>query len=109
MPAAVFAGRVYVALALPFETVPDVADDPTGVVPFISVKVTLPSWTMPAGLITFASRVKAWVPELVIAQVFEAMVLVAAKLKPDKAIDCGEFPASSVKESEAIRTPPAEG
>ena len=88
---------------------PDVADDPTGAVPFISVNVTLPSWTMSAALVTSASRVKAWLPELVIAQVFEAMVLVAGKLEPDKAIDCGEFPASSVKESEAVRTPPAEG
>ena len=82
-----FAGRVYVALALPFETVPDVADDPTGVVPFISVNVTLPSWTVPASVVTFASRVNAWLPEFAIAQVFEAMVLVAGKLEPDKAID----------------------
>ena len=82
-----FAGRVYVALALPFETVPDVAEDPTGVIPFISVNVTLPSWTMSACVVTLASRVNAWLPEFAIAQVFEAMVLVAGKLEPDKAID----------------------
>jgi hypothetical protein len=59
VPAGVFAGRVYVALLLPWETGPDVAGDPTGVVPLITENVTVPPSTIPDELVTFATRVNA--------------------------------------------------
>src|SRR3954471_22616000 len=108
-PAGVLAGRVYVALAFPFETARDVTDDPTGVAPLSRVNLTPPPSTMPPALLTLATSVKAWVLGLVIAHVSETVIVVAGDPLPTKATCCGEFPASSVKESTAVRAPDAEG
>src|SRR4051794_26249041 len=108
-PAGVLASKVYVTLARPFDTAPEVTDNPTGTVPFSRVNLTVPPATTFPELATLAISVKAWSPVLVVVQVLPAVVVVAGEPVPDKAIACGEFAASSVKENVAVRVPPAEG
>src|SRR5438309_1806920 len=109
VPGGVFAGRVYVALALPFETAPETSDDPTGVVPLSTANRTVPPSTVAPELATFATSVKAWLLALDMTQVSIAVVVVAGEPAPDKAMTWGEFGASSVSDSDALRAPPAEG
>ena len=51
---AVLAGSTKVALAAPDVTVPDVTGDPTVVPPCDTVNVTVPTFTVPAPLVTVA-------------------------------------------------------
>ena len=65
------------ALATPAMTLP-MTEVPTGVEPLKSVKVTFPSLTVPAGLVTVAPRVTFCAAALKVAEAAEAVVVVMA-------------------------------
>jgi hypothetical protein len=77
VPAAVFAGSVYAALAAPFETGP-LAAVPMTVPPCNTVNVTDPAFTVPAVLVTVALSATLCALELKLAEAFAAVVAVAA-------------------------------
>jgi hypothetical protein len=86
-----------------------VTGDPIGEVPLSNVNRTLPPFALPVASVTFAKSVNVWSLALAVAQVANAVVPVAGEPLPDKVTTWGEFPASSIKESEAARAPLAEG
>jgi hypothetical protein len=76
-PTAVPPGNTYAALAAPEVTVPEVTGAPMVVPPCETVKVTVPVFTVPAGLVTVAERVTFWPMVLKLAEALAAVVVVA--------------------------------
>jgi len=77
-PTAVFPGSTNVALAAPLVTVPEVTGEPIVVAPCVTVKVTVPAFTVPCPLVTVAESVTFWLLALKFAVALAAVVVVAA-------------------------------
>jgi hypothetical protein len=56
------------------------AEDPTWVTPWNTLKVTVPAFTVPAKLVNVADSVTFWLLALNVAMALDAVVVVAAPL-----------------------------